>query len=136
MSEDSRSGLSDPGDGDGAGDVDGDLRAIKPDAESLDLQHRWAQLQKNLFGAQAADPVKLGRFVILDRLGQGGMGVVYSAYDPSSTDGSRSSWSGPATATRRASACCVKRKRSPVCLIPTWFRFTTSAYSTTVGCSS
>ncbi|MCH9686864.1 MAG: tetratricopeptide repeat protein [Deltaproteobacteria bacterium] len=30
----------------------------------------------------AADPIYIGRFVVLDRVGKGGMGTVYHAYDP------------------------------------------------------
>lgn len=33
-------------------------------------------------GSEAPVPARLGRYVIVDRVGAGGMGVVYSAYDP------------------------------------------------------
>jgi WD40 repeat protein/predicted Ser/Thr protein kinase len=40
------------------------------------------QVKDKLFGAPAdSDPVRIGRFVVIKRIGQGGMGLIYAAYD-------------------------------------------------------
>jgi len=57
------------------------LSDAKPAVDEVDLQRTTDAVRQRLFDSPA-EPVKLGRFVLIDRLGAGRMGSVYSAYDP------------------------------------------------------
>ncbi len=51
------------------------------DSDGLETALQMAGISRGLFG-EASKPTKLGRFVVLDRIGAGGMGTVFRAYDP------------------------------------------------------
>jgi len=52
-----------------------------PAVDDLMKRRARARLRERLFGVEA-EPVKVGRFVIVDSVGSGAMGTVYAAYDP------------------------------------------------------
>ncbi len=53
----------------------------RPDRDALAYQLERARIEENLFGIPA-EPIKIGRFTLLEHVGKGGMGDVYAAYDP------------------------------------------------------
>ncbi|HWB73777.1 MAG TPA: tetratricopeptide repeat protein [Nannocystaceae bacterium] len=54
---------------------------LADDDRSVEGARVLAHVMTGLFGADAAEPVRIGRFVVLRRLGAGAMGEVYAAYD-------------------------------------------------------
>lgn len=49
--------------------------------DPVEVEHALARVSQTLFGSQP-QPVKMGRYALLDRIGRGGGGMVYRARDP------------------------------------------------------
>ena len=67
--------------GDTVDDVEKALAVADTAGESIDRRRARARVAGALF-ADAPPPPRIGRFHLLDKVGAGGMGTVFGAYDP------------------------------------------------------
>ncbi len=62
-------------------DTTNGLVGVRIAADQVEVRRAKSKARARIFGGEP-EPTRIGRFVILDRLGSGGMGLVYAAYDP------------------------------------------------------
>ena len=58
------------------------LEGFAPRPDQLELAQAKASVEARMLGAAASNPTRVGRFVVIERIAAGGMGLVLAAYDP------------------------------------------------------
>lgn len=57
------------------------LDEMKPSGDGVETDHLREKMARAMFGEEEAEAVRIGRYVVIDRVGSGAAGVVFKAYD-------------------------------------------------------